>query len=167
MPLDRQLTMDRQFEQISRRDKIIRQLWLLALTLVAIILVLAVMLFVATKAQAVECQIKPNEKGSWTWRYIEPRGHQRCWYEGRRILPKSRLHWREAPADNKPIIIDEVKQHRAEAKPIDLDANGGELTPYDEIMEKPQPTEACCWPPLDERSFKSRWDEMPAKWLTK
>lgn len=158
-----QLTIDRQFELIRRRDRLIGKLWSLAITLFAIVVVLAIMLLVATKAQAIECQVRPSEKGSWTWRYVEPREHQRCWYEGRRILPKSHLHWRSAPADNKPIIIDEIKAHRAEALPID--ANGGDLTPYTEIMEKPQPSEVCCWPPLDERTFKSRWDELPVQWL--
>lgn len=159
------LSIDRQFNQIKQR-KLIRELWLLSGTLFAIVLILALMLLMATKAQALECRNAPGSHGSWTWRYVEPREHQRCWYQGRHVLPKSQLHWPKAvPAENKPLIIDEVKDHRAEVLPVD--ANGGELTPYTEVMEKPQPTEDCCWPPLDERSFKSRWDEVPELWLTK
>lgn len=157
-----QLTIDRQFELIRRRDRLIGKLWSLAITLFAIVLVLAVMLLIATKAQALECRSSPQSGAYWSWRQIAGR---KCWYQGHHVLPKSQLHWRTAPADNKPFITDEVKEHRAEV--LNFDANGGDLTPYTEVMEKPQPTDDCCWPPLDERSFKSRWDEVPELWLTK
>lgn len=158
MRYQRNLSIDRQFNQVRQRDRIIRQLWMLALILLAIILVLAMMLLIATKAQALECRRSPQSGTYWSWRQIAGR---KCWYQGRHVMPKSQLHWR-VPAENKPLIIDEIKNHRAEASSVD--ANGSDLIPYDEIMEKPQPTDECCWPPLDERSFKSRWDEIPVGW---
>lgn len=43
------LSIDRKMEQIKRRDRLIRQLWLLACALFAIIFILAVMLIVVTR----------------------------------------------------------------------------------------------------------------------
>lgn len=145
----------------QQRDVILRQLWTLVWIMFVIIVVLAIMLFAATKAHALECRNSPQTGTYWSWRQIDGR---KCWYQGRHVMPKSQLHWR-VPAESKPVIIDEIKNHRAEALPID--ANGGEPTYYTEVMEQPQPPDDCCWPPLDERSFKSRWDEFPAQWLTK
>lgn len=156
--MQRNLSIDRQFNQIRQRDKIIRQLWMLALILAAIILVLAVMLLAITRAHgSPACMTKAEARSHWPRSHIWWHGPNRCWnnnsahsihYNGHRIAP-----------DALPV--------HAEVKPTNLDANGSDLTPSDEIMEKPQPTESCCWPPLDERSFKSRWDELPVQWLTK
>lgn len=158
MRYQKNLSIDRQFNQIRQRDKVIRQLWILALILVAIILVLAVMLLAITRAHgSAACMTKAEARSHWPRSHIWWHGPNHCWdnnsahgirYNGHRIAP-------------------DVLPVHAEIKPADLDANGSDLTPYNEIMEKPQPTEDCCWPPLDERSFKSRWDEVPELWLTK
>lgn len=97
--------------------------------------------------------------------------------EARAAFPRSHLFWHDSRRHcwdnnsgrgvhyNGHRIAPDILPVHAEVKPADLDANGADLTPYTEVMEKPQPTGDCCWPPLDERSFKSRWDEFPTQWL--
>ncbi|HET7375945.1 MAG TPA: hypothetical protein VFK30_04510, partial [Anaerolineae bacterium] len=134
-------------------------LFVLALILTAIILVLAMMLLITTRAHGSSvCMTEAEARSHW------PRSHlwwhdvnRHCWDNNSAHNIRYRGHQ----------VAPDVLPVHAEAKPIDLDANGGDLTPYDEVMEKPQPTDECCWPPLDERTFKSRWDEVPELWLTK
>ena len=144
--------------EIANRDARIRIMIDLLLISLAIIIILASMLLVVTRAHgSAACMTKAEARSHWPRSHIWWHGPNHCWdnnasrnirYNGHRIMP-----------DALPI--------HAMAKQISIDANGDDLTPYDEVMEKPQPQDECCWPPLDERSFKSRWDEVPELWLMK
>lgn len=63
----------------------------LILVLAAIGIMLLIV-FVPGSAGAVECRSSPGDlkKSHYMWRTIEDR---KCWYAGRRQLPKSSLHW--------------------------------------------------------------------------
>ena len=136
--------------------------WNATVLLITVIFFAILVLIIATSAvSATECQHRPDDRGSWTWRYVEPHMHARCWYRGRHILPKSRLHW---PAEKpKPVKMDLPSGTRAEQEPDIDDAT------------------ECCWPqlPVGDASgnvmpnvtpvpdFKERWRDIPSLWFTK
>src|SRR5262245_13893265 len=68
---------------------------------IGIVMVLCV---VTSSAGAVECQSSPGKTGGhWTWRMnIEPKPSQRCWYQGRKALPRAQLHWPRPRLDYAP-----------------------------------------------------------------
>jgi hypothetical protein len=39
---------------------------------------------------SIECHHQPSDNGSWSWRVIDG---QKCWYQGRRVVPKDQLEW--------------------------------------------------------------------------
>ena len=65
---------------------------LFILVLGAIGLLVLIFLFGPVPANAVECRSHAGDtrESHWTWRNIDGR---RCWYKGRRALPKTSLHW--------------------------------------------------------------------------
>ena len=127
---------------------------------IVVILAAILVLIIATSAvRATECQHRPDHRGSWTWRHIEPHVHARCWYRGRHVISKSRLHWpTEKP---KPVKMDLPNGIRAEQEPDIDDAT------------------ECCWPqlPIADGSgntapsaasvpdFTERWNDVPAAWF--
>ena len=103
-------------------------LWLFRLALIVAFAILIYFIMISL-ANAVECQHRPDNRGNWTWRYVEPHAHARCWYRGRHVVPKSQLHWRsEKP---KPVKMDLPNGIRADEQEPDID----------------DATE-CCWPQL-------------------
>jgi hypothetical protein len=48
---------------------------------------------VSTVANATECSSRPKDDSYWSWRYVKPYDHKRCWYKGKHMVPKSQLHW--------------------------------------------------------------------------
>lgn len=142
------------------RDDYVRTLLVdLIIILGAIVIVLACLLVIATRAHASpNCMSKAEARAAFPKSHLFWHSTRHCWDNN----SAHRFHYRG------PRIAPDILPVHAEIEPTGIDANGDELTPYDEVMEKPQPKDdACCWPPLDERSFKSRWDELPTQWMTK
>ena len=75
-------------------------MWVLRLALILAFAALIYFIFMSF-ANAIECRTEPEKHGAWSWRYVQPFEHRKCWYKGTRVLPKSELHW---PADRVPII---------------------------------------------------------------
>ena len=137
--------------------------WIKSAQISIIMLIAILILIIATSAvSATECQHRPDSRGSWTWRHIEPHTHARCWYRGRHVVPKSQLHW---PAEKpRPVKMDLPVRIHAEQEPDIDDAT------------------ECCWPqlPIADGSgnaaspsaasvpdFTERWNDVPAAWFAK
>jgi hypothetical protein len=121
-------------------------LWSFRLVLVAAAIAVFCFIMASVVASAAECKSEQSGKGYWSWRYIKPHDHKRCWYPGHRILPKSRLHWPEIKPEKK--LIDPVfPPPRAQIKTVapdefnELDAQAGNDFFFD---AKP----LTLWPPI-------------------
>src|SRR5512139_845905 len=180
---DRHLTIDRQMQQIVARDRLIRQLSVLALALAAIAVILAFMLIAATRVYASEaCMTKAEARALYPNAHLYWRTKNHCW--GNQASIRYRVKHKQ-PVD--------AGQLRAQAKPEPKDANGNlpakkilwpSLVPtveftfqslmaaqpmtlwpaildVDEVTaDPPGRLRNCCWPKLD-KDFEARWNEMP------
>ena len=61
----------------------------------------ALMLLASSAANAIECRTSKGNVGWWTWRIIDG---QKCWYEGRQVIDKTRLHW--PVSKSKPVALE-------------------------------------------------------------
>ena len=52
-------------------------------------------------AHAAECRSQKSDDGHWAWRTIEG---QKCWYQGRAGLDKTKLHWPRQ--DSRPVNLE-------------------------------------------------------------
>lgn len=178
------LSIDRQAEQIKRRDELIRHLWLLACTLFAIVFILAIMLIMATRVYASEaCMTKAEARSKWPTAHLYWHTAEKCWnnqahrggHYGKRNPEEAKPH--PAPparadangnATEKRILwpslaptIEFSFQSFLNAEPMTA---WPPIMDIDEITANPPPE--CCWPKLD-KDFEVRWNEMPAMWLAK
>lgn len=85
------LLRKRPYEQVGNDPHAIHHLgrpayrrWMRSVGSVAV-----VWLLLTLPARSATCQHQPGS-GSWSWREVDG---QRCWYEGRKVLPKGDLHW--------------------------------------------------------------------------
>jgi hypothetical protein len=88
-----------------------------------------------SSAQAIECasELPAVRSAHWSYRIVDGR---KCWYEGKRMLPRSLLHWPAASLSNAQARM-RVIDHRDFVDPEDG---------------------SCCWPPLgNDDGFESRW----------
>lgn len=103
------------------------------LVLVAIGMLLLI-ICIPTLAGALECQPRPDGSGYWQYRLIDG---ERCWYIGRRVLPKSQLHWPKKKGD--PIFSAHVKTVRStEFNEIDAQAGNfsGPIIMFPELTDE-------------------------------
>ena len=130
-------------------NRITIQAMIWTLVICGTVIIIAVLLM-GQQALAVECQTSPGSKNYWSWRYIEPHEHRKCWYEGDHVISKSRLHWPkekpEKPAAErpkpKPIKTDEMLPPRASKpeepkkpeEPNEIDMQS-DVTPMPDIIE--------------------------------
>jgi hypothetical protein len=54
------------------------------------LLLAALVMFNCSVAHAVECRPSKGTDGWYSWRIIDG---QKCWYKGRQVLDKTKLHW--------------------------------------------------------------------------
>jgi hypothetical protein len=78
-----------------------------AICLIIAALFLAIMSAPSRAAGAIECHHQPIADGSWSWRMIDG---QKCWYRGRRVVPKEQLEW-----PSKSAKVDQPAQPPAQA----------------------------------------------------
>jgi hypothetical protein len=129
-------SIDRYADRITARDRLIRKLIAACMLLLLLVMVLAIMLFAATRAQAAECQSRPGDKSYWSYRIIDG---ERCWYKGHRVIPKSSLHWPEEKPKPKKKFMDPMFHIRAEDKKIKV-VKPDELNELDaQAREEPTP----------------------------
>jgi hypothetical protein len=87
------------------------------------------------------CREAPAGKTYWSWREIDGR---RCYYEGRITLPKSELHWGDAPAKSRAIAPESTtrseRANRAESTMIRERAKQTESTKEEERATRDEST---------------------------
>lgn len=102
-------------------------------------LIVGVLVLSASSVQAIECRAEPpaHRSGHWSYRIIDGR---KCWYQGKKMISKSLLHWRAANiAPNKATNAEPLAAVPSVSRTI--------LDPV-----------SCCWPQLDvAENFESRW----------
>jgi hypothetical protein len=131
-------------------------------------LIMGAILFAsASHAQAIECSadLPSVRSGYWSYRIVDGR---KCWYEGRRMISKSLLHWSKQPTNDaqaknaKPKTEAEPKIANAQPKIISARAkitNAQAKMPAADRADFTDPEDgSCCWPPPSNNdNFESRW----------
>lgn len=173
-------------KQILARDRLIRQLSILALALSAIVFILAIMLLAATRTYASEaCMTKAEARAMYPKAHLFWHGREHCWNDKAGSIRYRVKH--KQPAD--------AGQLRAQAPKPPQDASGNSpakkilwptlvptvefsfqsfliaepMTLWPPVLDVDEVTADlpdCCWPKLD-TDFEVRWNEMPAVWLAK
>lgn len=163
------ISIDRQAEQIRRRDDLIHKLYQLVIVLALIIIVLAALIFTLTRASASSsCMTKREARGEWPRAHIYWHGPDRCWdrhrgrWHGRRYRDSVPHYARRArdQAPTKEQVFDKTEtQKKREIVGIDLD---------DWLANN------CCWPelPRDENGniiepFQHRANAVPQEWWSR
>ena len=139
------------------------------------VLILGATLFAAfplmpvTSAHAVEClaQAGSARGGYWSYRLVDGR---KCWYEGKRKLSKTELHWgnEAAPAQAAtPASAPKPKAaaaQRAAPEPEPVETNAQASPGVDSNAFSDPEDGSCCWPASQQReSFESRWHSLGLK----
>ena len=111
----------------------------------------AILLGSASNAQAIECSadLPAGRSGYWSYRIVDGR---KCWYEGRKMISKSLLHWSKQSSNNAQAKISKARKiSNAHAKmPA---THGPDFTDPEDG--------SCCWPPLDNsNNFEARWGAL-------
>src|SRR5262245_18106040 len=112
---------------------------------------------VASSAYGVECRSKPDTgKGHQTWRQIDGK---RCWYTGRRALPRASLHWPRS-----------VEPKRFQAPPPRADLPTLSTTSTEVASAGKSVWDCCGLPPapllpLPVEPFADRWNETQSRLL--
>ena len=118
-------------------------------------LIMGAILFAsASHAQAIECSadLPTARSGYWSYRIVDGR---KCWYEGRRMISKSLLHWSKPSSKVAPAKDTRPKIANAQAKITNAQAK----MPAADRADFTDPEDgSCCWPPLSNNdNFESRW----------
>jgi len=161
------ISIDRQAEQIRRRDDLIHKLYQLVIVLALIIIVLAALIFTMTRSAGASssCMTKREARGTWPRAHIYWHGPDHCWtnrrghWHGRRYRDSVPHYARKAhdQVPTKEQVFDKTStSKKGEIVGIDLDewlANN------------------CCWPelPRDEdgniiEPFQHRANAVPQEW---
>jgi hypothetical protein len=124
-------------------------------------LIMGAILFAsASNAQAIECSadLPTARSGYWSYRIVEGR---KCWYEGRRMISKSLLHWSKPSGNDAQVKTSQAMISQAKI------ANAQAKMPAADRVDFTDPEDgSCCWPPLGKsESFESRWFEsFESRW---
>jgi len=160
------LSVDRQAEQIRRRDDLIHKLYQLIIALALIIIVLAMLIFFLTRSAAASssCLTKHEARDIWPRAHIYWHGPDRCWdnHRGRHgkryYRDKNPAMYARNQAPTKQQVFDKEPLPKSD-KIIDLD---------DWLRNN------CCWPEFarDEdgniiETFQQRADAVPLYWWSK
>lgn len=133
------LAIDRQAEQIRKRDELIRQLYWLIIALGLTVIVLAVMIWGMTQAAASSvCLTKKEARELWPKQHIYWYSKNHCW-SNRRGPPQG--------IKTDPVINHSLAQAKRLPDPV-YDALPKPRPKGDRL--KSDPPDDCCWPPLDE-----------------